>query len=215
MIITEQKPIEEILDILKPYNKVGVLGCAGCVGYYQVGGLKQVNELFEKLKEKGIDVVGKGAVARQCSIDTLREKMPEELEDADVVLSTACGVGVQTLASVLETKPVAPALNTLFMGRKDGGMYYEECLACGDCILHTTGGICPITKCPKSDINGPCGGVHNGKCEVDKARDCALILIYNRLKTLGQLDYMRKRMPPKDFSKRTHPRKAQVKDYDL
>lgn len=213
MIITEQKPIEEILEILGPYKKVGVLGCAGCAGYYQVGGLKQVNDLVEKLKAKGIDIAGKGAVARQCSTAALQEKMPEELHDADVVLSTACGVGVQTLASVLETKPVAPALNTLFMGRKEGGMYFEECLACGDCILHTTGGICPITKCPKSDINGPCGGVRNGKCEVDETRDCALILIYNKLKALGQLDYMKKRRPPKDYSIRTHPRKAEVKDY--
>jgi hypothetical protein len=215
MIITEQKPIEEILEMLGPYKKVGVLGCAGCVGFYQVGGLKQVNDLVEKLKEKGIEIAGSGAVARQCSITALQEKMPEELEEADVVLSTACGVGVQTLASALGAKPVAPALNTLFMGRKGDDMYYEECLACGDCILHTTGGICPITKCPKSDINGPCGGVHNGMCEVDKNRDCALILIYNKLKTLGQLDYMKKRRPPKDYSIRTHPRKAEVKDYDL
>lgn len=215
MIITEQKPTEEILEILKPYKKVGVLGCAGCVGYYQVGGLKQVNALVGMLREKGIDVTGSGAVSRQCSIAALQEKMPKELEDADVVLSTACGVGIQTLASVFETKPVAPAVNTLFMGRRDGDTYYEECLACGDCILHTTGGICPITKCPKSDINGPCGGVHNGKCEVDKTRDCALILIYNKLEALGQLDYMRNRRPPKDFSNRTHPRRAEVKDYGL
>jgi hypothetical protein len=210
MIITEQKPIEEILDILKPYNKVGVLGCAGCVGYYQVGGLKQVNELSEKLKEKGVDIAGKGAVARQCSTAALQEKMPEGLEDADVVLSTACGVGVQTLADVLDTKPVAPALNTLFMGRKANDAYYEECLACGDCILHTTGGICPITKCPKSDVNGPCGGLYNGKCETDKNRDCAWVLIYNRLKDLGELDRLKTTMEPKDFSKKTHPRSQEV-----
>jgi len=213
MIVTEQKPFEEILEILKPYSKIAISGCAGCATFYSTGGMVQVKEVEKKLKDAGKKVVTSSVIARHCSFEMMDKDpgLKDKLKDADAVLSMACGVGVQVLAKLIPSKIVVPGLNTKFIGAKEGNIYLEQCIACGNCILHTTGAICPITKCPKSDMNGPCGGVYNGKCETDKKRDCAWILIYNKLRSLGQLDQMRSIRPMKDFSLRIHPRQMEAK----
>lgn len=226
MIFSEEKPLEELVEILKPYKRVAIIGCSGCYG---IGTAPRVEALAKKLAQNGVQVVAAGSTGRQCSwfwkqqgdknevaIITENTKgagigiSEEALKSADALVSLACGVGVQTLAKA-SRKPALPATNTRFMGRREEAMFYEQCIACGNCILHLTGGICPIAKCPKSHMNGPCGGVFNGKCEVDRSSDCAWVAIYGRLKSLGNIDYMKKTKPAKDFSIRTHPRKVEAK----
>ncbi len=123
----------------------------------------------------------------------------------DVVLSLACGAGVQTMAKLFPGLRVLPALNTNLIGMaEEHGVWTEVCLACGDCILGRTGGICPVTRCSKQLLNGPCGGSMNGKCEISKDVDCAWQLIIDRLKELGRLDLLEEVFPVKDWSAGWH-----------
>lgn len=215
MIVSEEKPLEDILKIIAPYKRIGIIGCSGCYG---VGMIKNVEALASKLEANGKNVVAKGSTGRQCSwfweptegntiLDKTKGVDAAGLAKADVFLSMACGVGVQTLAKAADTIPVGPAADTKFMGRREEAVFYEQCMACGNCIIHTTGGICPIAKCPKGHMNGPCGGVYDGKCEVDRENDCVWVLVYNKLAALDQATLMRDKRAPKDFSIRTHPRK--------
>ncbi len=220
MIVSEEKPLEEILKILTPYKNVGIVGCSGCYG---IGTIKNVEALTSKLESNGKNVVAKGSTGRQCSwfwepaegnvvLNKTKGIDEEGLKKAEAFLSLACGVGAQTLAKAIGTVPVGPAADTKFMGRREEAIFYEQCLACGNCIIHTTGGICPITKCPKSHMNGPCGGVYDGKCEVNRENDCAWVLIYNKLSALNSTGRMKDNRAPKDFSIRTHPRKIVASD---
>jgi len=129
----------------------------------------------------------------------------DRVADVDAVLSLGCGIGVQIVAERFPDIPVLPGVNTSFMGAVDEwGVWDERCAACGDCRLEETGGICPITRCTKGILNGPCAGTKNGKCEANKDIDCGWVLIYRRLERLGQLDKMRRYYPPRNF--RTIPR---------
>ena len=126
----------------------------------------------------------------------------------DLILSLACGVGVQYLAEILEPQEVKPGVNTSFLGANEAeGEWGERCKACGNCVLAETGGICPITICAKSLVNGPCGGTNDGKCEVSSEKDCAWTIIYNRLEKQGKLDNIRKIFPPKKYSTQMNPRR--------
>jgi hypothetical protein len=216
MIVVERKNIDDIAENLEGFKKVLIAACNGCVGIYQLGGEKQAEELAmllkmnEKLSGKGVETKVT-TVLRQCDKQIVLDTLKPVIEDCDAVLSLACGAGVQVVAEAFEI-PVLPANNTSFIGvhERESDTFYERCIACGNCILHKTGGICPVARCPKSHLNGPCGGLYNGKCETDKDRDCAWVLIYNRLKALGMLDKYRDINPPKDFSKATYPRKQVV-----
>jgi hypothetical protein len=127
------------------------------------------------------------------------------IEAADALLMLTCGVGVQTVAALVD-KPVYPALNTLYLGRLQRLTLSDQlCRLCGECVLAETGGICPVTLCPKGLTNGPCGGYEAGKCEVDRTRDCAWVLIYRRMEALGQLDRFHLIRPPKDYRRMLHP----------
>jgi hypothetical protein len=207
MIVTTEKAFDEILDMVRG-KKVGILGCVGgCASLYNTGGKEQVESLANRLKEAGVDVVSSSTQGRHCTLSEFSDiKDSTNLSVAEVILIMACGVGVQSVAGIANI-PVYPALDTKFAGRRFDSQLAERCLACGDCILHLTGGICPITRCPKSLLNGPCGGVYAGKCEVDRTSDCAWILIYKRLKELGQLDKNKSIKAAKDFKIMTHPRK--------
>ncbi|MEE8167682.1 MAG: methylenetetrahydrofolate reductase C-terminal domain-containing protein [Candidatus Hydrothermarchaeales archaeon] len=220
MIVSEEKALKDILEILTPYTDVAIVGCSGCYG---VGMLKNVERLADKLEAAGKRIVAKGATGRQCSwfwkpvevgLDLVAQNTKGieagELEKAEAILSLACGVGVQTLAKAADSKFVVPATDTKFMGRREEAMFYEQCMACGNCILHSTGGICPVTRCPKAHMNGPCGGVYNGKCEVNRENDCAWVLIYDRLSSMGKVELMKDKKSPKDFSLRTHPRRTEA-----
>jgi hypothetical protein len=187
------------------------VGCGECSTTCKPGGEEDVKAMIEKLKELGIEVTGwtvpkAPCVASQIKIELARHK--KEIQASDGILVLACGLGVQ---SVKENdrlkKPIHVACNTLFTGAVDatGKVFLEYCSACGDCVLEYTAGICPITRCSKGLLNGPCGGMDKGKCEVDKERDCAWVLIYNELKERGKLDLMREVKKPKDYSRKIHP----------
>jgi ferredoxin len=204
MIVAEQKPLAEIKEMLEDYRKVLVVGCGTCVTVCLAGGEKEVGILASALR-MATRLDGHGVamdevtVQRQCEweyIDPLRER----LDSYDAILSFGCGIGVQTLAERFPGKRVLPALNTKFMGLPiEQGVWEERCQACGDCILDLTGGICPIARCSKQLLNGPCGGSQNGKCEVNKETACAWQLIWERMSALGMLDRLLQVQPPKDW----------------
>jgi hypothetical protein len=215
MIIMEQKPLEEILKMLEGIDNVLIVGCNGCAGIYQVGGEKQAEimkilvEMAVKLKQNREIKTKACAVLRQCDRQVAATSLRPIVEEYTAILSLACGVGVQTIAQLFENKLVIPANNTKFIGMQDRelGKFYELCSACGECILFETGGICPVTRCGKSLLNGPCGGQALGKCEVGGwKKDCAWVLIYNRLKEKNMLDYFTKFREPRDFRARQGPR---------
>ncbi len=205
MIVGERKPMEEIEAMIDPFEKIIVLGCRECVTVCSVGGEKEVGilsselRLLRKQKGRAIDIL-EFTLERQCDheyIDQIRPKVP----NYEAILSMACGAGVQFVAEAYPEIPVLPAVNTTFIGvTEEQGYWTERCQACGNCILHLTGGICPVTRCSKSLLNGPCGGSSNGKCEVNKEIDCGWQLIIDRLKALGQLDRYEEYIPVKDWS---------------
>ena len=193
MIVGVRKPFDEIKSMIEGYKNILILGCGTCVSVCMAGGEKEVDVLATELRMVS-KMEGKGweieehTIQRQCDREYI-EPIEEKLKNADVVLSMACGVGVQFTAEVFPENIVLPALNTTFYGATiREGEWAERCAGCGDCILHITGGICPVARCSKNLSNGPCGGTDKGKCEVDKELDCAWHLIYNRLKELDQLD---------------------------
>lgn len=198
MIVVRLKPLEEIKSMLEGYQKILIVGCEGCSGVYEVGGTKQaeiLKERLERIEEKiSIKTI---SVPRQCDNEIIA-KWLHDIDEFDAIFSLGCGVGVQTIADVYEDKPVFPLVNTEFIGMEDKKQekLLESCQACGDCILAETGGICPITRCAKGLLNGPCGGQLNGKCEVGGyTRDCAWVLIWKRLKQRGRLDLFTKFRP--------------------
>jgi len=210
MIITKQKPFEEILGFLKDKQKVFITGCSLCATSCMTGGQQQIDEMKRKLEEWGKEVTGSVVLDPSCHKLQARatlKKHKEELAQADAILCMACGDGAQTVAGIATT-PVYPANDTLFIGEIERvGQFHEACKACGQCELGWTAGVCPITKCAKNLLNGPCGGAKSGKCEVNPENDCAWVLIYNRLKAQDMLDTLLEIKPPKDYSKAAHPRK--------
>ena len=197
--ITRQKPFDKILEDISEDDTVFIIGCGTCATLCHTGGIDEVKAMAEKLSKEGKIVSGTAVPPTGCDEMTseMKRTMRDELRAADVVLVMSCAFGVQTAATQLR-KPVAPALDTLFMGKEDSpGHYSEICMQCGECVLADTGGICPVTACHKGLLNGPCGGTDNGMCEVGNGRECAWTLIYNRLQSQGRLDRMRRYHAPK------------------
>jgi len=197
MIVTTQK-----------YHNIMVVGCGTCATEVQTGGEKQVNEMAEKLTGKWS--VQKMMIEVPCDERIARRewrKIQKESANLDALLCLTCGAGVQTLAEIADL-PCIPGLNTHFIGKVERiGLYYERCRACGNCHLAETGGICPVTRCAKGLMNGPCGGMVDGKCEVgDYTRDCGWVLIWNRLRKLGRVDLFRKTREPRNFGQEAIPR---------
>lgn len=221
MIVRRLKSIDEIHEMLRPYSRVTVIGCAGCYGE---GGKDGVAKVVERLRERGVDVVATGVTGRQCAwVEKAAKKgldgeeaipalvrINGDVSEADALLSLACGVGAQTLARFAGNKALLPGFNTFFLGRREVDVFKEQCVGCGNCIIHLTEGICPVAKCPKSDLNGPCGGVNNAQCEVYPGNSCVWMEIYDKLKAVGRLDNLKKIKDAKDFSIRVHPRRLDV-----
>jgi len=201
MIVAERKPFDEILEMLSPYKRVLVLGCGGCVTVCLTGGERQAEELASQLRlasrHKSMDLtVDYDCITRQCDRE-FTENLKESPAQYDCVLSMACGVGVQFMSQLYPDVPFLPAMNTTFYGANTApGLWEEYCHGCGDCVLALTGGICPIARCSKSLVNGPCGGAQDGKCEVSNQMDCGWHLIYKRLTEKGKVDELRKIRPP-------------------
>jgi hypothetical protein len=204
MIITTTKPLSEILSNLKQYKKIFVVGCAACANKCQTGGEEQVKNTVEWLKKEGKEVMGSSVLDTPCDMRIVKKDLSKnpQVMASDVLLVLACGGGVQAIEKVIDM-PLSPALNPVFLGSIERiGIYNEFCSICGDCILDKTGGICPVTRCAKSLVNGPCGGAVEGKCEVDPDRDCAWALIFNKLKKTGQKENIfTELVAPRNFSK--------------
>jgi len=217
MIIAERKPLQEIRNMISGCKKILVVGCGTCVTICWAGGEKEVGILSSQLRlassreGKELSIV-EAVVERQCEKEMVIEELRDKMQDVEGILSMACGIGVQTVADVFEEKPIFPALNTSFMGMPEGeGVWTEKCGACGDCVLYWTGGICPVVRCAKGLLNGPCGGTRKGgKCEVDPEKDCAWVLIYRRLEKQGRLDLMRKYYEPRNYRAVKRPGKIEA-----
>lgn len=205
MIVASKKPIEEIIANIENCNSVLIVGCNECVTVCEAGGKKEVGVLASALRmyflNQGRDVkVDEHSLQRQCDREYL-EEIRERMDLYEAVVSLACGVGVQFMAENYPNMPVYPGVNTCFMGaNEERGLWTERCQGCGTCILASTGGICPVSRCAKRIFNGPCGGSSNGKCEINKEVDCAWQLIISRLKALDQMDQYEKLAPIKDWS---------------
>jgi len=216
MIGTARKSLEDIVSALEKYEKIAVTGCSGCSKYCKTGGEPEVAAMAEALRKAGKQVMLEVTPERGCYIEhtsAALEARRQELAKSDAVLVLGCGGATQTMRQTTEqlgvTIPVKSGLDTV--GHVDvvepRSVALEQCGECGECVLNDTGGICPVTKCAKSLLNGPCGGAEDGKCEADKDRPCAWILIYDRLKALGELESLRNYREPKDHRKANRPRR--------
>jgi ferredoxin len=228
MITGDQKPLEEIKGFLGDSQKVLVVGCGTCVTVCFAGGEKEAQVLASSLRmstrlDGDPKEVTDVTVQRQCEWEYL-DLIEKQVRESDIIVSLACGIGVQAMAKHFPEKWIVPGLNTTFLGLpEEQGIWTEQCQACGNCILALTGGICPIARCSKQLLNGPCGGSENRLCEVKRVKrenglpvmktdsrgrqqpvledvDCAWQLIYDRLKALGKLELMMEVQPPKDWS---------------
>jgi len=212
--ITEQKPLEEIMQSLEKCQRVYLIGCGTCATMCHTGGKSEVIEMKDKLEAAGKKVPGWMVIPTACD-ELTREALEQnarDVEAADCILVMTCAFGVQTVA-LFSDKPAYPALNTLFIGKEESpGYFIEVCGQCGNCVLAQTGGICPIVRCAKGLLNGPCGGSVEGKCEISPDIPCAWQLIIDRLQALGQLDKLEEIEPLRDWgaSQSGGPRKITI-----
>jgi ferredoxin len=210
MIVGERKAFAQIWDAVKDLKSVLILGCGTCVSVCQSGGEKEVGLLASELRmkarlEKKDINIGEATIERQCDREFF-DSIKEKIKEYQAVLSMACGAGVQFTADLFDTIRVIPALNTRFIGvTLAEGTWSEKCRACGNCVLGEYGGICPVTICAKGLLNGPCGGSKNGKCEAGQEKDCAWVLIYERLKKQDRLANLRSLVTARDNRSQTHP----------
>jgi len=216
MIVADRKPLDEILESVKDYKKIMLMACGGCVTICFSGGSKAAELLASQIKmarqKEGnpIEII-ECTPERQCEFEFI-DAFKDKLKDVEAVLSIACGVGVQTMNEHFEDTVTIPGLNTKFMGYPvQHALWEERCAGCGDCELQWTGGICPIARCAKKLLNGPCGGSSNGVCEVDKDIQCVWQLIYDRLVKIDKLDNLLAVRKPKDWRTSTSAGQRKVK----
>ena len=209
MIIAERKPMKELLEMVSSAKRILVLGCRGCVAVCSAGGDKEVKILSAALK-LGVKRAGgeidieEDTLVRQCDPEYI-EPLNERAKDYDLVMSMACGVGVNFIADRCPDVNVVPALNTTFYGANlSSGEWKEMCAGCGSCVLHLTGGLCPVARCAKSLSNGPCGGSQGGKCEINPDVPCIWQHIYDKLSKLDRKDDLKNIMPIRDWTTAGH-----------
>jgi ferredoxin len=205
MIVAEPKPIKEILEMIEDFHKILVVGCKGCVTVCNVGGSKEVGILASTLRIAGRRAgkeleVGEYTLERQCDPEYVDE-LEENISSYDAVISIACGVGPQFLSERYPSKRIFPGVNTEFMGGAVAhGIWSERCAGCGTCVVHYFGGLCPIARCAKSLLNGPCGGSSGGKCEIAKDVDCIWDMIVRKLTQENRLDDLLQFRPAKNWT---------------
>lgn len=206
MIVAERKNIQDILSIVKGHKNVLVLGCGTCVTVCLAGGEREVSIISSALRiasrNAGLKIEFEElTIERQCD-NVFIEMSADSIKRNDAVLSLGCGAGVQAIAERYPEKPVYAGLDTAFLGiLEERGVWTEKCAQCGECVLADFGGICPITRCAKSLLNGPCGGSREDRCEINPKQACAWQLIYKRLKDIDQLDKLYRIQKPKNWSK--------------
>lgn len=208
MIVSKQKPFTEILATLEPVSRIFLIGCAKCATVCKSGGEEQLWQMQEDLTAAGKEVTGSLVIDEACHMlrvqRDLRSK-EEQVKNAEALLVLACGAGVQSVSTASDRLTVA-GLDTLFLGNiRRFGQFEQRCSLCGHCILNETGGICPVTICPKGLLNGPCGGMDKGKCEVNPEAECAWCQIYQRLHDRGEQAPLSAANPPRDFSRNFRP----------
>ena len=213
MIISEQKSKEELQDILEGKERLFLAGCAACATACKAGGEEEVFKMQEWLVSLGKEVTGSVIIDEACHIMRAGRDLRQhrlQVEEAEALLVLACGAGIQSISSSSE-KQVIGGLNSLFLGNiRRVGQYEQKCSLCGECILNETAGICPVTTCAKGLLNGPCGGMEDGKCEADREIDCAWNLIFERLKKQGSQGVFRRSVQPKDWGKLRKPGRYKI-----
>ena len=209
MIVASPKSITELKNLIAGHKRVLFAGCGTCVTVCLAGGEREVGiasyaiRMARKLEGEPLELT-QMTIERQCENEFIKD-LAEAAAKVDAIVSFGCGVGVQAVAERFPEKPVYAALNTQFMGTlEEQAVWTEKCLGCGDCMLAQFGGICPVTRCAKRLLNGPCGGSTEDHCEVDEDRPCAWQLIYTRLKNIEQLDRLDEVVPAKDWSTSWH-----------
>jgi ferredoxin len=204
MIVADRKPIQEILEMVKDYKKVLIVGCKGCVTVCNVGGSKEVGILAATLKialkkeELSMEIEEK-TLERQCDPEYV-DQLKDVVDDYDGIISMACGVGPQFLSAAYPEQRFFPAVNTTFFGGAVGhGIWEERCAGCGTCVIHDFDGMCPIARCSKSLLNGPCGGSADGKCEISKDVECIWDMIVRKKIEQGRIEDLLEMKPAKDW----------------
>ncbi len=210
MIVTRQKTLEQILKMLDGKKKIFIIGCGDCAATCKTGGDEEVRQMSDFLTQRGKEITGCAVPEDTCVSAKTKNalaKFSVQLKTSDAVLVLACGSGVQCVKENDRTHcEIFPGCDSLFAAFIDkDNVLKEVCSACGACVLELTEGVCPVTRCSKGLLNGPCGGQDKGKCEADKTKDCAWILIYNRLKEKGKVENLKKTLPPKDASRSKKP----------
>ncbi len=204
MIIADRKPLEEILNMIKSSCRIMILGCKGCVTVCNAGGQKEVEILAAALKiarkKEGGDLeIEEKTLERQCDPEYVAQ-IKDMVGQYDAVISMACGVGPQFLSEAYPDQRFFPAVNTTFMGGAVAhGIWEERCAGCGTCIIHLFDGMCPIARCSKSLLHGPCGGSAKGKCEIDENVACVWDMIVKKKMENGRLDDLLDIKPLKDW----------------
>jgi hypothetical protein len=207
MTITELRDFDEIVQSLRDAKRIFLVGCSECATTIKTGGEDELQAMKKRLEEKGFEVTGSVVMDPGCHVRQVGRRAREHkeaLETADVALILSCGGGVQSFFEATG-KTVVPALNTLFLGDiHRAGVYTEYCSACGQCLLDVTGGLCPVTRCAKHLLNGPCGGSTGGKCEANPDIDCVWHQIVDRMKELGRDQELTEVVPARDWSSPAH-----------
>jgi hypothetical protein len=211
MIITRKRDFQELMENIKGYRRFFLLGCSECATLCGTGGEPELKEMKEALESQGKEVTGAFVAKTGCQVlGTKVELKPhkEALDNTDCIIVMSCGAGTQSAVELYQDKAVFPANDSLFLGNMTRlQMFDERCSLCGRCILDKTGGICPITACPKGLLNGPCGGCKDGHCEVSPDIQCAWVRIYERMKRLDKLQELcDTTIEAKDWSASQKPR---------
>lgn len=212
MIITEQKPLAEIIDSLKDVTRIFLVGCGDCATACKTGGEKELAKIRQDLEASGKIVVAQAIPDSVCISSQLKTEIAKNIKawkEAEVILVMACGLATQSVKDNDRWgHKLLAGCNSICAAVMDSqGNFLEKCSLCAECVLNETAGICPVTLCSKSLLNGPCGGMDKGKCEVDKERDCAWVLIYKELEKKQQLNDFKKIKSPKDHRKSGKPHK--------
>jgi len=220
MIVVTPKGIDWILDRLEGAQQVVIVGCGACSTVCFGGGEREVEEMCCALQlaltERGGAMEFEGVTPKRSCDWEFVEPFADALRAADAVLSLACGAGTNLLADELPETRVLPGVDTRFLGTSTGPQSWDErCAGCGDCILDQTFGLCPIARCAKTLLNGPCGGSHDGKCEVSDDTECVWAKIVDRARALGRLDELERVIPPKDWSSARHGGQRSLDRADL
>jgi ferredoxin len=213
MIVSKQKPINEILSSLQGCSSVFLVGCTKCATVCKAGGEEEVWQMQETLLAAGIDITGSIVIDEACHMlrvsRDLRGKQ-QAVDDADALLVMACGAGVQSVSAAI-SKPTVAALDSLFLGNiRRFGQFEQKCSLCGECILTETAGICPVTSCAKGLLNGPCGGMDNGRCETDTEIPCAWADIFERLRQKPDTATLERYRQPKNHAAILKPGKLKL-----